>query len=174
MIRRRLGAWAGVAGIVGMSLGVAVADAGCSSGSGGGSGSSSGSGSGSSSGGASSGSGSSSGSSGSGSSSGGHDGGGEAGKGNEGGTGSSSGGHPVPGACMQTCNNGTPNGEQGCNPCMQSNCAAQYAACQADNDPSCVSCAMLLSGGGSGFSCPNTDTIAGNLLTCACQATTCD
>jgi len=169
---RRLGTWAGVAGIVGIWLG--VAGAGCSSGSGAGSGgSSSGSGSGSSSGSASSSSGSSSGSSGSGSSSGGHDGGGEAG-GKEGGSGSSSGGHPVPGACMQTCNNGTPNGEQGCNPCMQSNCAAQYAACQADNDPSCVSCAMLLSGGGSGFSCPNTDTIAGNLLTCACQATTCD
>jgi hypothetical protein len=74
---------------------------------------------------------------------------------------------------MQTCDNGTPNAEQGCNPCMQSNCPTEYAACEADNDPSCVSCAQLLAGGGTGFSCANTDTIAGNLLACACQPTTC-
>jgi hypothetical protein len=172
MMWLRLGTRAAIAGIVGTTL--ALADAGCSGGSGGGSSGDAGSSSGSSGSGSGSGSSSGSASSGSGSSSGlSHgDAGNEAGS-SSGGSGSSSGGHPVPGACMQTCDNGTPNGETGCNPCMQSNCPTEYAACQADNQSGCVSCAALLAGGGSGFSCPNTDTLAGNLLTCACKSTTC-
>jgi hypothetical protein len=88
------------------------------------------------------------------------------------------GGHPMPGACMQTCSKNAPNNEMGCDPCIQANCATEYAACQNDTESGgCINCAQLLQGGGggdSGVDCTNTQTIVANLLSCACQSTTCN
>jgi len=89
------------------------------------------------------------------------------------------GGHPMPGACSITCQNGEPNNEMGCDPCLMSNCASEYAACEADLDmgAGCISCYDMLQppdGSGGGFFCANTMQVVQNLLACACQSTTCD
>jgi hypothetical protein len=85
----------------------------------------------------------------------------------------------TPGSCPQTCANGTPNNEMGCDPCMMKACASEYTACQQDTEASegggCISCADLLAGNaGSGIDCTNTDSIMQNLVDCACTSTTCD
>jgi hypothetical protein len=83
----------------------------------------------------------------------------------------------TPGACDVTCCNGALNNETGCDPCLEKACAAQYAACQADNQSAggCINCSQLLAGiATSGISCPNTDQLQQNLLDCACTLATCE
>jgi hypothetical protein len=81
----------------------------------------------------------------------------------------------TPGACMQTCSNGTPNGETGCNPCLMKACASAYAACLADNTSGCINCNQLLSGtAGTGIQCNATAQLVFNLLACGCSPATCD
>ena len=81
----------------------------------------------------------------------------------------------TPGACMQTCENMTPNDEMGCNPCLMKSCAKEYAACLADTESGCINCSQLLSGNaGSGIQCTNTAQIVFNLLACGCSPATCD
>jgi hypothetical protein len=82
----------------------------------------------------------------------------------------------TPGACDITCMNGAPNNEMGCDPCLKKACAAEYAACLADNASSgCISCSQYLSGfPPSGIQCSDTPTVLMNLLNCGCAATTCD
>jgi len=76
---------------------------------------------------------------------------------------------------MATCANDAPNNVMGCYPCLMSHCASQYAACQADTESGCISCADMLSGSSvSGVVCTSTQQILTNLLDCACQPTTCN
>jgi hypothetical protein len=77
---------------------------------------------------------------------------------------------------MQTCTNGAPNNEMGCDPCLKMACAAQYAACVADTESGgCINCSQLISGSaGSGINCANTPQIVANLLACGCSVATCD
>jgi hypothetical protein len=81
-----------------------------------------------------------------------------------------------PMACMVSCDNGTPNNEMGCDPCMMKACAAAYGACMADNETGgCITCGQLLTtNGASGINCTNTPRLIGNLMNCACLPQTCD
>ena len=82
----------------------------------------------------------------------------------------------TPGACEVTCDNGSPNNEDGCDPCIMKACASAYAACEADKSTGgCISCSDLLGGNaGSGFNCTATEQLLTNLLDCACMPATCD
>lgn len=82
----------------------------------------------------------------------------------------------VPMACMVSCDNGTPNNEMGCDPCMMKACAADYAACMADSETGgCITCGQLLTtSGANGINCANTPRLIANLMNCACLPQTCD
>ncbi len=98
------------------------------------------------------------------------DGGGNGGSGGDGGNGgstttsSSSGAGP----CATTaCNDSSP--DQACEDCMDANCAAEGAACEADSQSgTCIGCAEFLGGGSWDDTCDDSKMIFATFLECVC------